>query len=78
MRASLSISFGQIACGENVGRLEYFVAIRRSNGVTTMNEIAIFVLGFFAAIGFCGGACITDGAHEGAFQTKAAIPREMS
>jgi hypothetical protein len=28
------------------------VAIRRSNGVTAMNEIAIFVLGFFAAIGF--------------------------
>jgi hypothetical protein len=54
------------------------VAIRRSNGVTVMNEIATFVLGFFAAIGFIGGACITDGAHEGAFQTKAAILSEMS
>ena len=78
MRASLSIAFGQIECGENIGRLERCVAIHRSNGVTAMNEIAIFVLGFFAAIGFCGGACITDGAHKGAFQTKAAIPREMS
>jgi hypothetical protein len=50
MRASLSIAFGQIECGENIGRLERCVAIRRSNGVTAMNEIAIFVLDFFAAM----------------------------
>jgi hypothetical protein len=44
------------------------MAIRRSNGVT-----ANIRAGFFRGDWLCGGACISDGAHEGAFQTKAAI-----
>jgi hypothetical protein len=42
-----------------------------------MNEIAIFALGFFAAIG-CVVVLASLMEHTKAFQTKAAIPSEMS